>query len=1199
MMIREFKPTDSQRQAINHLDGRLFIAAGAGSGKTAVVANRYVEAIARGKAEVDKILTITFTRKAAAEMMKRVRKVLRQRMLEDPDPERVERMRRAYRNIESSRISTNDSFYAQVLKANALAAGIDPDFGVADEASAKAMREQAFEAALLDFVERHGAAGTDFVMAYDPKLWGSLFGIIDDIYTTIRSRGDEPKLPAPDPEELYGQRSRRLHKAIDDFDHEVERTGASYPTIGNVQETNWKLKAACSSAQMDVRRQMLEEGKPCAARGALSAEISEIKNAREACSIALDSFKAVETIKLMSDLLETYDKIYSKNKFEAGMMDFADLALRLRDLLAENKSIRRRLSSSFEMIMVDEYQDTNPLQAEITEMINTGNLMMVGDENQSIFGFRDAEVGLFQEEDERAETGDYRIPLVENFRSQPEILDFVDAIFQREGMLGRRYLQLKPMAEIDPSPEECRIEVIMVDKKPPTREKPLPERDAREVEAQLIAERLKKLHGEGYRFGDMAIIMANRKDVELYSEALDRANIKNYLAIGVKFFGRPELGDSINMFRILVNPLDDPALAAVLRSPLVKVSDDTLYWLRQAAGRDRERKLNPLWSSVRRIKGTEIAEATDASDVEGEPIGPLESITRSDRAKLLKFASDLSEMRDYANRHPLQETAGRVVAYNDYAAATAAGPGGKQALANLMKLLDMAAEYEEAKGRDLVAFIEFLGSQRSGETREADAPVEEEGVDSVRIMTMHSAKGLEFPLVVLPKLGGKKSGGRNGKPVVLLDRDQDSGRIGLRYTDPGLDEKIPVFAYVELEAEKADRELEEEKRLIYVAMTRAERHLILTGCGDLEKPGKGNGKGSRPFDWIRDCLALDRKNRPGLDGLDRLEDIEGARVRLQVCVDPDDVLMRAAETESIHELAEAPEPVNPAIGDMTEPAIYVPSVISPTNLDAFNACPRRYYLDKALGLGALLDIGISDRAAIEGGNLNHMEMGSLVHHILEHHLEQAYEGSVTADQFDAAAEAISKAAASSPAQKTLAEADYQRAGALLVNFARAPVAQTLLAAHNAGRLQRELPFQTLVGQTIVQGFIDALCPDDGAGTLVVDYKTSRLSEGYTLEQATATYRYQMASYALAASRLYRGPVRVVLAFLGGDEPVESVREFTQAESAGLEGEIKVLIDSMAPGDFPPLKEFDAHQCNYCPAGPSGARICLPSTGSAD
>ncbi|MDO8736629.1 MAG: PD-(D/E)XK nuclease family protein, partial [Thermoleophilia bacterium] len=163
---------------------------------------------------------------------------------------------------------------------------------------------------------------------------------------------------------------------------------------------------------------------------------------------------------------------------------------------------------------------------------------------------------------------------------------------------------------------------------------------------------------------------------------------------------------------------------------------------------------------------------------------------------------------------------------------------------------------------------------------------------------------------------------------------------------------------------------------------------------------------------------------------------------------------------------------------------------------------------------------------------------------------------------------------------------------LLASFSRAPVALTLLAAQKTGQLQKEFPFSTLVGQTIVQGFIDAICLDSAGGTLVVDYKTSKLSEDYTLEQAAAAYKYQMASYALAASRHKPGPVRVVLVFLGGDEPVESVLEFSQDQIPGLEEEIMSLIDSMAPGDFPVVGKFDSHQCPGCVAGPNAAGICL-------
>jgi len=1161
-MSGAFKPTDSQQRAINRLDGRLFIAAGAGSGKTAVVANRFVEAIARGKAEVDQILTITFTKKAAAEMMKRVRKVLRERIAEDPDPERAGRMKRAYRDIENACISTNDSFYSRVLRANALAAEIDPEFTVADEARSRIMREEAWGPAVLEFVERNGQPAADLILAYDPKVRDEIFKIINGIYKTIRTRGGKVRLPVPDPIELFTRSSEQLLTAIDEFEEAVKSTGASYETIDTVQETNWKLRAACSSTRMDVRWQMLEEGKPCAARGGLKAEIKEIQNAREACITALHASDAVETMRLMGDLLQTYDRIYSQNKYNAGVLDFADLSLLTRDLLVNNKSIRDRLSSGFKMIMVDEYQDTNRLQAQITSLITSGDLMMVGDENQSIFGFRDAEVELFREEDRLAEAGDYRIPLVENFRSQPEILAFVDAIFKCEEMLGSRYLQLHPMAEIDKRAEDSRVEIIMVDSMPPSREKLVPAAESRKIEAQLIAERLRELHGQSYSYGDMAIIMATRTDAETYRQALDNADISSYLAIGISYFGRLELGDTINLFRLLVNPLDDEALVAVLRSPLVGVSDDALYWLRQAAGRDGDRKYNPLWTAM-----------ADSGE-------PLENATSSDGERLMKFAADLDALRSYAGRHSLQDTSRKVLAYNDFAGAMASCNKGKQALANLMKLIDLAADFEDDWGRDLVAFTEFLGYQKSREVREADAPIEEEGVDSVRIMTMHSAKGLEFPLVVLPKLGDER--GSRPRPKVLLDRNEESGRVGLLYRNTN-SKDVPLFYYDDLAAEKAARELEEKRRLIYVAMTRAKRHLILAGCTDLEQPGKGMGEGSCPLDWIRDRLALDRKSRPGLDGLTHIDDIAGANIRLQICTEPDEVLARADATKAVHEAVEASAEVNSAIMDMPVPAIFVPPTISATSLDAFNACPRRYHLDRVLGIGRLLDVEASGRGAVRDGNLNAMEMGTLVHQILERDLNKAFDGSMTPADIDAAAVAM----------PTPADADHKRVNELLANFRMTPVAADLLAAQKTGRLQKEFPFSTLVGQTVVQGFIDAILTDGDGGTLVVDYKTGSLSENHTLEQATATYKYQMAAYALAAARHAPGPVRVALVFLGGDEPVESVQHFVRDDIKGLEQEIKALIDSMAPGDFPPVKEFDAHQCQYCTAGPSGAGICQP------
>ena len=307
----------------------------------------------------------------------------------------------------------------------------------------------------------------------------------------------------------------------------------------------------------------------------------------------------------------------------------------------------------------------------------------------------------------------------------------------------------------------------MVDVQPPEREKKLGAEDARSVEAQLIAEKLQDLFGKGYSSGDAALLVGSRTGVEVYRDALDRMDISNYLAIGVSYFGRLELGDIINMFRLLVNPLDDQALVAVLRSPLVGAADDSLYWLRQAASRDSGDGPLPLWTVIKQG-------------------GAREHFTAVERERLERFAGDLGELREFAARNPLQLTVRRVINYNDYAATVAAGYKGKQAAANLMKLIDLAADFESVWGRDLAAFTEFLSYQKTVNAREADAPIEEEGVSAVRIMTMHTAKGLEFPLVVLPKLGAEKGGG--SKEARLDHRSRAGfrpGRPGVPRSEPG------------------------------------------------------------------------------------------------------------------------------------------------------------------------------------------------------------------------------------------------------------------------------------------------------------------------------------------------------------------------------------------------------------------------------
>lgn len=1167
MTMTDFKLTPDQSQAATTLEGPVFVAAGAGSGKTGVVTKRFVHAIATGFATVDQILTITFTKKAAAEMMNRIRDDLHQRQAVEPATEAQEElMRVAYREIERAQISTIDSFCASVLRANALAAGIDPNFSAADDSQAGLIREEVFDVCLQELVAERGEAAVQFITAYDPNRDGTLFQELTKVYDELRCQGKEVTLPQPPLPDLKSA-ERELGLAV-----AMARDACRQIKAPNKNQTNGlkklvALELALAAGDPVVRagRAQMDEIKP-GSMGPAKEEFSRLEAPRLLFLNAVLSGLAVKTLDLFRELLESFDRKYQAEKHNRGVLDFSDLAIRTRDLLQQKSDIRERVAARYRLVMVDEFQDTNPLQHEIIQLVSRDNLFLVGDANQAIYGFRNADVALFQKQREAARAGGTLIELKDNFRSQPAILDFVDFIFNRDGMLQPGYLKLAASAPPAQEQEDYRVEVLFVDCCRDSIREGLAKSKTeitRPAEAQQIAQRLKELFKSGYTKGDAAILLRSKNDAEIYRDALTRAGIENYLSVGSSYFGKLELNDVVNILRLIINPLDDLALLGALRSPMVGLSDDALFWLRHAGEPDTPKYTEPLWP---------ILAAPDR----------LAYLTQEDRGRLAAFVARLGELREMAGRQTLANLARQVINSGDYAATIAAGSNGKQDMANLLKLLDLAGDFELAWGNDLTEFTRFLEHQKETEAREIEAPTETEGVDAVRIMTMHSAKGLEFPLVVLPNL--QADGSPTKKPAVIID-PEGGDLVGLRYRDAtGI--SGPAFAYDELREKIADREARELKRLGYVATTRAKRHLILSGVAAADKMSTETKPKDPPFLWLRQLLSLswDRDENLGSEKL--LQGINGTSVGLSICVDP--AATAAEYIQAGRQLtSQAPEAVSADINRMPAAAIYVPPVISPTSLDNYQKCPRRYFLENVLRVGNMFPRRTDGAAAAAGGALAAAEMGTLIHHIFETSLPVPGAEPITREQLDETAAQVLSAAPG------LLQADYERAAHLIGNLSRAVVAADLFKAVENDTLKRELSFSTLVGQTIVGGQIDALCPAGPAGetTLVVDYKTGAPKEGRTADEAAESYKYQMAAYALAALRRYEQPVRVVLLFLGGGEPVQVVQEFTATDMPALTADIKAVIDRMADGAFPPLARFDKHCCPWCDGGPNVARLC--------
>jgi ATP-dependent exoDNAse (exonuclease V) beta subunit len=1153
------KPTPKQKDVIETLDRPLFVAAGAGSGKTEVVMQRFVEALSTNFAEVDQILTITFTDKAAGEMIDRARRLLKKR-----------NMLAERRRIEQARISTIHGFCSSLIRSHALALGLDPNFTVADESQSRLLKEESFKSCLERLILKRGEPFVEIMFNCDPNRDGSLFKTIDSLYESLRCRGQarpECLIPAIDVEGAV----KNLQDSIAEAHGAMEAAGSKAPSITR------SLEGLDLALQQNDRRQtvrLILQNKPstnCKAKDALEIVIA----ARKAYLDALH----LNVVELLQELLTLFADEYARNKRRAGLLDFEDLQLEAYRLLNEHESIRKAVAESFKLIVVDEFQDTNQLQCEIINKIARDNICFVGDENQSIYRFRNADVDLFRKKYREAAAAGNARTLPQNFRCQAEILAFVDHLFNRDGMLASdRYLQLEAAADPDEYEEDFRVEIILVDGNSHGREKagvPV----TRPAEAELIAGRLSELYdsGVGHEPGKTAILLRKKADAEIYRNALERAGIRNYLSIGRDFYQKLELGDAMSLLRLLVNPLDDVALLGVLRSPMVGIADDTLVMLREIAGRGtRESSPPPLWPVV------------------NNP-GMLKKLPDGHRELLECFGLEFEKLRHRSRRQSLEATIRSVIDYHNYAAMSAAGSGGKQAYANLLKLQDMAVDFETAWGRDLAALVEFVEQQRRTEAEEGDAPTEEEDGGAVRILTIHTAKGLEFPLVVWANMGAEM---KHRGQVFMCSED---GRIGLDYKHLGKKDRH-LYSYDEIDEAEKERGLEEEKRIGYVAMTRAKRHLILCGTTNIDKEAEGSTCG-RPIDWVKQLLDVHSGNSRLASFIDtsgktarmQVDALKGCPVLLTVCTDPDG-LLEDIKNEAVGFAVESTEALNPDISNKPPAAIYVPPAISPTALDTYSACPRRYYLDNVLHVADLFETGGSWKTAAIGGALSPADMGTLVHSVLETDLPVPGMQSATPEFLD---ERVSQIFGS---DVKLTKSDHELAAALIGRLQTLPVASDLFCAAEAGELQRELSFTTLVGQTILRGQIDALCPipgdggnsgcGDTAGTLVVDYKTGAPGKGRTKAAAAKTYRLQMVSYALAASRMHPGPVKVVLAYLGGEEPVEYTQEFTAADTPALEAELQAVIDDMAEGTFLPLDEFDEYQCGSCAGGPNGARLCI-------
>jgi ATP-dependent helicase/nuclease subunit A len=1091
-----------QQRAID-ARGRVFVSAGAGTGKTRVLVERFVRAVCDEGFDIDSILVITYTEKAAGELRSRIRAGLVERGRPD-----------LARELDGAWISTIHGFCHRLLRSHPFAAGVDPRFRVLDESQGRVLRGEAFAEALSAFSSAEDPARLRLLAVYGVD---GLRRMLTGVYETLRSAGRELVLE-------LGERPS-LSARVEEF---LDAARCLADDVGSTASQRDTARQALAYVDANLRADRFFDLGDLRLRGERAATYEEARKLVE--QAALDELAAADR-ELLQELLGGFAAAYQEAKDQESALDFEDLQLRARDLLRENAAIREREQLRFRSIMVDEFQDTNRLQCELIDLLAAGvgapELFFVGDEFQSIYGFRHADVQVFRER--RAQAGSGVLPLTMNYRSRPEVLAVVNHLFDTD--FGDEFQPLAASGDFPDPVFGSPVELLVTDKSSYSGT----DVHWRRGEARAIARRIRDLIDAGdANPSEIVLLFAAGTDAEWYEEELRALGIATYRSTGRGYFGQQQVVDLLAYLRLLQNRYDDEALVSVLASPLVGVSNDALVLLRRAAPK------RPLFTGLER----ELPEGLSERDLQ---------LLRAFRQRYDRLAGAFSRLS-------LERLCERIVAEHDYDLAVLSRWDGRRRYANLRKLARLARSYEELRGPDVEGFVRFVRDQEALGSRELEAVAEEEGGDAVRLLTIHAAKGLEFKVVVVADAGRDKAPPPSDEILALSD-----GRFGFRVADPFTSERRGVYAYEAVKETRKAEERAERLRLYYVAMTRAIDRLIVSGSID---PARVADE-TTPIGWV--LGRLDARQEIELAGRDPVElEREGAHVILRVdrhAVEPEpqsevvaeDGQLALFDEVNVGRLGEIVPPL-PPLAEIATPPLHRVRRLSFSALALFERCSYRYYAERVVGMRPTDE----RRAAPGTTGLAATEIGDAVHRLLELvNLQDPLPPNDLVERVRAWYPKVS-------------DEELERIGGFVRSYCESDLARRVAALPGA---RPERPFAFEHDGVLLHGRLDVL-QLDGDHAVVVDYKTNTLEEGTPEEIVDHDYHLQRLVYALACFRAGAHEVEVVYHFLERPDAVVSTT-FRLDQVAALEADLSAAMARINTGDFRPTP--DEFICAGCPA----------------
>ena len=938
------KWTSEQQKVIDLRNRNILVSAAAGSGKTAVLVERIIRRLTEDDTptDVDRLLIVTFTEAAAAEMKERIGAAIEKKLEERPGDIRLERQATL---IHSAQITTIHSFCLAVIRDHFHVIGIDPGFRIAEEGELKLLKQDVLEELLeecyaeakeefLDFTERFGSGKSD----------KKIEEIILKMYEYSRSyprpdRWLDQCVKAYESENLEVRAEERVRMRAADIERVLERglkicEEPDGPYMygdmldSDLQELEELQQAenfdAMYSAAAGFKWKRLSSRKD----DTVSPDKKEkVKKLREQAKSLLkgmqedyfyaprevwqqDMQDALPSVVTLTELVKRFAHMLDEKKRLRNMIDFNDMEQFALAILTEEKdgelvpsAVAGEYEDRFDEVMIDEYQDSNLVQETIltsVSRVSRGeyNIFMVGDVKQSIYSFRLSRPELFMEKYNTYSLKDsvtQRIDLHKNFRSREEVLDSVNDIFRqimKKELGGIEYddsAALYPGAEFPPLPsgkeDFCKSELLLLDKEDTGGE------DERQAEARMIARRIRELIRDGvvldketreYRrvqYRDIVILTRSiRGWAEVFSSVLGEEGIPAYSVSREGYFETYEVSVLLDYLKILDNARQDLPLAAVLTSVFGGLDTRELAEIRIA------------YPNVPFYEAAAMCAESDAAE---------DACMEELRGKLRRFYDQVRYFREKVPYTPIHELLEEIIDKTGYGLYIAAMPGGAQRMANVEMLTERAAAFEGTSYKGLFNFVRYIAQLKKYDVDYGEAGIMDEQADTVRIMSIHKSKGLEFPIVFVAGMG-KKFNTQDTKGSVLLHPDWGAG---VDLIDLKRRTKTPTFLKKMIREETALENLAEEMRILYVALTRAKEKLIMTGAAKITEDGAVSdissvfrAEGAKCYlDWVLPCILSDetgkvKQESPVEVSVFRAEDLTPQQEEVQAEVMSEDVL---------------------------------------------------------------------------------------------------------------------------------------------------------------------------------------------------------------------------------------------------------------------------------------------------------------------